>query len=103
EDPVVWRTALLRLAGIAQLQDARARTAFEVSELHALPRLRRRPPQAGCHALAARRPCPARCRRRIRTFQAGACPVDGQRAARASGPGRARPDAPPAGTGPSLL
>src|SRR3546814_18883707 len=45
-------TAVLRLAGIARLQNARARTAVQIPQLHALPRLRRPPAHARRPAIA---------------------------------------------------
>src|SRR3546814_9206492 len=53
ENTVVRRAALLRLAGIARLQNACARPAIEVPQLHALPGLRRRATETRGHALAS--------------------------------------------------
>src|SRR5262249_57547444 len=46
QEGLVWRETLLRLAGDARLQDARARAPVALSRLHALPPLPRSPPDA---------------------------------------------------------
>ena len=54
EEGLVRREALLRLAGNARLQDARARAAVALPRLHALQRLRRRAPEDRGAAVAGR-------------------------------------------------
>ena len=57
---LVGRQALLRLARIPRLQDARARHALPLPRIPPLPRLRRLPPQARRAELAPRRRRPLR-------------------------------------------
>ena len=90
---VVRRRALLRLARIESLQDARARAAVEVPQLRRLPGVRGRAAQARVAALAARlaRRCGRRRRRPSGAFRGASAGARRRGVRRAAGPLDPRP------------
>ncbi len=103
-EPVVRREALLRLPRIESVQDAHPRAAVEIPQLHAVRRVRRRAPENGVTAMAAR--LERECRRRARAgrpLHAARRRLEPRAARSAAGPDRARPDAAADRAHPALL
>src|SRR5258706_15075141 len=91
---LVWREALLRLAGEQGVQDAYPRAAVALSRVHAVHGLRRQPPEARCAVVAGRQQAGCGCRARAApALSPQGCRVERCATAQRAWPDHPRPDA----------
>src|SRR5258706_9765163 len=91
---LVWREALLRLAGEQGVQDAYPRAAIALSRVHAVHGLRRQPPEARCAAVAGRQQAGCGCRARAaHALSPEGCVMERCATARSARPDDPRSDA----------